>query len=878
MKPWLTRLLGPLRRRHSDEGLREEIQTHLALQAEEFERRGMSPSDARDAARRAFGGVDKTRIDYRHQRGLPVLDALSQDIRFACRVLIRDRSFAVTAVLVLAIGIGVNNMMFTLIYGSTTLRGLPIERADRVLEVSTFDQRFPNRALSYPEFDDLRRGVRLFSGLAAFASAPLAVADERRTPERFDATYLTENAFSLVGTAPILGRGLTADDDRPGAQPVTVIGSRAWRVRYGSDPSILGRAVLIDGQPVTVVGVMPEPSGFPSTAEIWLPLSRLAGLEREKRDARMLRVFGRLRDDTSESEARAEVESIVARGAHEHPDSSQGLQARVVPINTRFFGSPLQQTWLAFVTASLLIVLVSSANAANLLLARSVLRTREIAIRASLGAGRRRIVAQLLIESLVLAVLGGAVGLGVSAGGVRLFTSVIPESSTPYWLDYSMDATVFGALAGVSFLTIAIFGLVPALQASKSDVNRVLKEGGRSSTSRTRRWTFAFLAAEIAITVVLLAQAIVGAQNDGNELASDSQVVTTEILTASVALPRPRYATPQQRSDFYVRAIERLAAMPGVTAAAVATALPRHGSLRQSLDVEGVVRAPGEQGPTVSTLRISPGYFDALRVPIRSGRPFDDRDGSPGREHVIVNQRFAETYFPGSEPLGRRIRVAMPNAPAGEAAWHTIVGVAADVRQQSIPGAEPVVYLPVAGAPPSTASLLLRSTLDTAGLAVALREAAAAIDPNLPLYRVLTMQQAIRDAQWAGVLSYRLITSLTAIALALSIAGLYAVTMYSVGQRTHEIGVRMALGAQPGAIRGLVLRGACVQVAVGLALGLAGTVAFNAAFYSGPAARPYSPLVLVPVSVLLAVATFIACLVPARRATRLDPVTALRQD
>ena len=401
-----------------------------------------------------------------------------------------------------------------------------------------------------------------------------------------------------------------------------------------------------------------------------------------------------------------------------------------MPINTRFFGSPLQTTWLAFITASLLIVLVSSANAANLLLARSVLRAREIAIRASLGAGRGRIVAQLLVESLVLAVLGGAVGLGVSVGGVRIFTSVIPESATPYWLDYSMDATVFAALVGMSFLTVAIFGLVPALQASKSDVNRVLKEGGRSATTRARRWTFAFLAAEIALTVVLLAQALVSVQNDGNDLASDAQVITTEILTASVALPRPRYATAQQRNDFYVHAVERLAAIPGVTAAAVATSLPRHGSLRQSLDVEGVVRAPGEQGPAVSTLRISPGYFDALRVPIRSGRAFDGSDGSSGREHVIVNQRFAETYFPGAQPLGRRIRVAMPNAPAGEATWHTIVGVAADVRQQSIPGAEPVVYLPVAGAPPPAASLLLRSTLDTSGLAVALREAAAEIDPQ----------------------------------------------------------------------------------------------------------------------------------------------------
>ena len=860
-----------------DDALRHEIETHLSLQTEEFMRRGMAPDEARDAARRAFGGVESTRIAYREQRGFPLLDALAQDVRFAGRVLLRDRGFAATAILVLAIGIGVNNMMFTLIYGSTTLRGLPIDRADRVLHVSTFDQRFPDRALSYPELDDLRRGTHSFVGMAAFTNAPVAVSDEGRTPERFDGTYLSANAFSLVGTAPVAGRDLTADDDRPGAEPVAILGARAWRSRYGGDPSILGRIVLVDGQPTTVIGVMPDPSRFPSTAEVWLPLSRLPGLDMEKRDARTLRVFGRLRDEVSKGDARAEVEAIIARGAVAHPDSSQGLQARVVPISDRFFGSPLQPTWMAFVTAGVLIVLVSSANAANLLLARSVLRTREMAIRGSLGAGRGRIVAQLLIESVVLAALGGAVGLVVSLGAVRLFTSAIPATVAPYWLDYSMDGRVFGALVAVSFLTVAIFGLVPALQASKSDINRVLRDGGRGGTSRTRRWTFAFLAAEIALTVVLLAQAVVSVQNDGNELRSDLQVDTTQVLTAAVALPSTRYPTPQQRNDYYVQAVERLAAIPGVTAAAVASALPRHGSLQQSLDVEGHVRGQGEPAQTVSTLRISSRYFDALAVPIQRGRAFDADDGVAGRANAVVSQHFAETYFPGADPLGKRIRVTLPNAPGDDALWHTVVGVSADLRQRSIPGAEAVVYLPIAGMAPATVSMLLRSPLDPAALAPALREAAAQLDPNLPLYRVITMKEAISEMQWPGRASYRLINSLTFIALALSVAGLYAVTMYTVGQRTQEIGIRMALGAQRGVITRLVLRGACLQVVVGLACGLAGTIAFNAAFYSGPVARPLSAAVLVPVTSLLAVATVLACVVPVRRATRLDPVEALRE-
>jgi len=871
------RITGVFTSRRRDAALDDEIREHLTLLTDEFVRRGLPPREARDAALRAFGGVDKIKAEYREQRGLPIVDLLAQDVRFACRVLIRDRGFAATAILVLAIGIGVNNMMFTMIYGSTTLRGLPIDRANRVFEVSTFDQRFLNRLLSYSEFDDIRRGARLFAGLAAFANAPLAIGDERRTPDRFDGTYLTDNAFSLVGTAPMLGRGLTADDDRPGAPPVAILGAGAWHVRYGADPSILGRTILIDGQPVTVVGVMPDPSRFPSTAQVWLPLSRVPGFDTEKRDARVLRVFGRLRDDANENDARAEVESIIASAARRHPESSRGLQARVVPINTRFFGSPLQATWMAFVTASLLIVLVSSANAANLLLARSVLRAREMAIRASLGAGRRRLVAQLLIESLILAGLGGTLGLCVSVGGVRLVTSLIPDGVTPYWIDYSMDRMVFAALVAMSFVTVAIFGLVPALHAANDDVNRVLRGGGRGATTRTRRWTFVFLTAEIAVTVVLLAQAVASARNDGNDLASDAAVNTTEILSASIALPATRYTTPQQRSGFYTAAIDRMSAIPGVAAAAVASSLPRYGSVTQSLDIEGAIQAQGERG-AVSTVRISPGYFDTFRVPIQRGRAFDLTDGLAGREHVIVNQRFADTYFSGADPLGRRIRVAMPNAPADAASWHTIVGIAADIRQQSVPGAEPVVYLPIAGAAPASASLLLRSSLDPAALAESLRTAAAEIDANLPLYRVLTMREAIREIQWPGAVSYRLINSLTAIALGLSIAGLYAVTAYMVGQRTQEIGIRMALGAQPGAIRRMVLRGATLQVAAGLVLGLAGTAAFNAAFYSGPVARPLNADVLGPVAALLTIATLLACVVPARRATRLDPIAALRED
>src|SRR5262245_32751151 len=555
---------------------------------------------------------------------------LAQDIRFAGRVLVRDRSFAAAAVVVLAIGIGVNNMMFTLIYGST-LRGLPIERADRVLFVSTFDQRFPDRALSYPEFDEIRRGAHSLAGLAAFVNMPVAVGDDGRSPDRVDATYLTANALALAGTAPALGRAVTEDDDRAGAPPVAVLGQRLWGMRYGSNPGVLGTTILINGLAATVIGVMPAPSGFPSTAEVWLPLSSMPGLAVDKRDVRTLRVFGRMRDDATLADARAEIQSIVAQAAREHADTSLGLAARVVPINERFFGSATQPTWLAFVTASILIVVVSCANAANLLLSRSVLRAREMAIRGSLGASRRRIAGQLLIESLVLAALGGALGLVVSLAGAQIFRSTIPDGSLPYWFDYTMDAKVFGALVTVSFLTVLVFGLMPALHTSKADVNRVLKDGGRSATGsrHTSRWTFAFLASEIALTVVLLAQAVVSAQGNGNDLASDVAIDASELLTASVALPPAQYATRDERATYYARVVERLAAIPGVASASAASALPLSGSLSQSLEIESRPRAPADQPLTVATVSISPHYFDTIGVPLVRGRDFTADDGRP---------------------------------------------------------------------------------------------------------------------------------------------------------------------------------------------------------------------------------------------------------
>lgn len=875
MRTWLARLAGLVRGRRREDDLQTEIETHLALMTDEFERRGVPPDDARLAASRAFGGVERTKVVYREQLRSPFVDGLVQDARFALRLLARERGVALTAVLVLGLGLGVNNMMFTLIYG-TTMRGLPIPERDRVLHVSTFDKRFPDRPLTYPEFVHLRAHTTTFEGMAAFVNAPVAVSDDGRAADRFDATYLTANALTLIGTAPALGRTFTADDDRPGAEPVAILGATAWQARYAGDPAIVGSTILIDGVPTTVIGVMPQPSRFPTTAEVWLPLTRMPGFDPQNRDARTLRVVGRLTPVATEADARTEIDELFSTLAGDSP-SGDGLRTRVVPINERFFFPPTQPTWLAFSAAAILILIVTCANTANLMLSSTGRRGREIAVRTSLGASRRRIVGQILVESLVIAALGGLVAAGVSLAAVRLFRSAIPPGAMPYWFDYSMDSRVLLALLVAAFLSVLLVGLVPALHASRADVNRVLKDGGRAGSSRSsRRLTTVFLVAELAVAIVLAMQFAQSWQG-APRVPSDDAIETSAVLTAHVTLPSAAYRTADARAAFFERLFDRLTGVDGVIATSAATAVPMGGAIEQRLDVDGTA-TDAERRPRVATVSITPRYFDALAVTLRRGRAFADADGLAGHQVAIVNQRFVDMYLNDADSIGRRLRLTPANADVESGAWFTIVGVAEDIRQR--PAApDAVVYTPLRASTPATVAVLMRSRLDPADAAARLREQVMAIDPGLPLYRVMTLGRAIEDAQWNGRVSHRLITALTLLAVVVSIVGLYAVTSQAVNQRTQELGIRMALGARAADLWRLILRRAAFQVALGLLLGLAGSALWSSAFFSGlQAPRPLVPLdQFLPVAATLIVVTLGACAIPLHRAASLDAASVLRE-
>jgi putative ABC transport system permease protein len=839
----------------------------------------MSPDEARQAARRSFGGIGQMQEAYRDRRGLPLVDAVRQDVRFALRLMARDRGFSLTAVLVLGLGIGVNNMLFTIL-NAHTLRGLPIPASHRVLFFTTIDASGAEKGVSFPDYRTIADGVRHYRGIAAFRPSPMAISGDGHSAERLDGAFVTANTFDLLGIQPVIGRGLSATDDRPGAAPVAVLGRSVWEARYGADPAAVGRVVTINGTPVTLVGIMPDRSGFPGTASAWMPLWQAPGLAADKRDARTLQVFGRVSDGSRVDEAVAEASGIADRLAAEHPGTNPNTRVRVIPINARFLGSPADPVWRAFMTVGFIVVFISCANVGNLMLDRSVVRSRELAVRASLGGSRGRLVRQLLVEGAVIAASAAAVGLLLAVAGIRAFRSAIPGDALPYWFDYSIDGRVLGALIGVAVLTVFVFALLPAIQASRTDVMAVLKDGGRSSSPGGRRVLApVFLGAQLALAVVLLSHFAVNMRSGGSGPASDVIFGDAHVITATVTLPAT-FATPASRSGFYDTLLRGLRESPVFPSAALTTNAPLSGGESRSVTIDGRAGNAETAKPTTLTGGITAGYFRTLGLEVLQGRDFEDADGQRSLATAIVNEQFARKVFPGEDVLGRRLALGHADGTSSaEPPWLTIVGVAPSIRQGRGREPDPIVYLPFGASSPATASLILRSDLDTAAAVAAMRRVVQGVDPALPLYRARTMPQVRQDAEWNGRVSVGLLNFLTFVAVALATVGLYAVTAHGVSRERHEIGIRVALGARPRQIIGRILRRLVTQTAFGFGAGVLLTALWDRTFSSGSVdIRATDPAPLGVVAAILLAVLILAAIGPSRRACRVDPLTALRMD
>jgi putative ABC transport system permease protein len=870
-----SRISETMFRRSRESRLTSEIEHHLDMLADELAATGMPRDEARLAARRQFGNVDRIRIVHREQRGFPSIDSLAQDVRFGIRVLVRDRGFALTAMLVLGLGIGVNNLFFTLVY-THKYRGLPIAQPDRVLSISVIDDRGQDRPLTPNEFDTLAGHQSAFAALAAHVSSVVTVGDNGRAADRHDASYISSNALSALGIAPILGRLPSVGENDAGAPPVTLLGAEVWRSRYDADPGILGRSILINGAPATVIGVLPDRAGFPTTAKVWLPIGQ--SQSRQRPDARAWRVFGRLHHGAVESDARAQIDSLLEKAASTRPASAR-LRARVVPLNQQLLGD--LSGWGPFIMAGIIVILVACANVANLMIARAVHRAREVAVRTSLGASRARIVHQLLVEAAAIAAGGGFIGGLFSLGGVRLFQSAIPEGTLPYWFDYSMDTRVFVALVMMSLATVVMCGLVPALQASRTDVNKTLKDGGRGNMghAKTRAWTAAFLTAELALAMVMLTQVAIATLTNSRPLPTDDTVHTTSVTTAAITLPADRYRTAEQRTMFFRALQARFVARPEFAAATRTSLLPGEGGGTQDrLMIEG--RSTGDTVPEFLKIEIAPEYFTTLQLPLVKGRAFTERDSNPGSEAAIVNERFVSALLGGADPLG--LRVAVPAAPDTPLRWLTIVGVAPVVRQQGGGGVDqqtPVIYTPIDLSAPATSILMIRDAGETGTIAAAMRADVQALDQNVALYRMRTLARAIDDAQWNRRVSSYLASTVCLLSVLLAVVGLYAVTAQRVALKTQEIGLRMALGARGPQVARVVLAGLRWPLLLGLMLGTLGTIAWDRAFASETQSIAVSASrSAATIAALIAVVVFAACIRPLIRAVRLSPLDALRHE
>jgi predicted permease len=855
-----------------------ELRYHFDRYVEDSIRAGMSEPEARRLARLEFGGDDQLKEGCRDARGTRWVEDIAQDTKFAARLLAKERWFSAASIFALALGIGVTSMIVTIINGYN-FRGLPVEDPERILYVGTRDQSGSERGVSYPEYLEWR-AARSFTVMGAFTDAMMTIGDRGQAPESLGGTYVSQEALTILGETPFLGRGFLPDDDRPGAPPVVILGHRLWTTRYGADAGIIGRSVTINKASAAVVGVMREGFEFPFRQALWQPLSLLPGIETQTRNERVLGVIGRLAEDVSIDQARAELAAIAANLAREYPNTNDRIQPVVARFGVQQVGrlGDTQPPLVALATA-VFVLLIACANVANLLLARSASRARELAIRASVGATRWRIVRQLLVESLLLSVVAAGLGVWLSRFGVQFVAGAFGRN-VPYWMHFPVDTHVLVVLVTLCFLCTLAFGLAPALVLSKTDFGGLMKEGGRTGIGpRVRRWTQTLLVAEFAVTVILLAGAGLMVRSFLAIYRADQVLDPSLVLTTEIALPDGEYEKPDQRSKLFQQLDDRLSRNAGLVSASIASTRPFVGGSSRKVSFSDRPTAASESLPMVDVVAVGPRYFETLRVPVLRGRHFNADDGRPGRQTAVVNQRFAELFYPNEDPIGRVIQLTDEEADAAQTPWLTIVGVAPTIRQRIAGGTRSVVYVPLGSHSSSRAAIIVGQLSDTAGIAPLLRREVASIDPDITLFNVRPLQDLLDDSRLQPRLIGTIVGVFAGIALLLSMVGLYAFTAYAVQQRTHEIGVRMALGAHSREVVLLFVRRGMLPMGIGLVIGLVG------AFGLGQLLRgvlvqtsPTDPVTLVFIVLLLVVVSVTACFIPARKAGNLDPLVVLRYE
>ena len=808
---------------------------------------------------------------------------LWRDLGFAARMLWKNPGFTAVAVLAVALGVGANTTIFSVV-NALLLRPFAYETTERVVMVweRGVEQTNNRNSVAPANYMDWRDQTKVFEELAAYGQQYFSL-NEGEQPERVPGAAVTPSLFRVLAARAERGRTFTDEEGRPGAEEVVLINHGLWRDRFGADPDIVGKSVRIDNRPRTVVGVMPDDFNFPLNAsQVWAPLI-FEPKDAQNRGNHYLQVVGLMRPGVTVEQADAEVRGVAERARQLYPDTNGGRTAFAESLTDSFTRGP-KPYLMVLLGAVGFVLLIACANVANLLLVRASSRQRELAVRTALGASRWRLVRQLLTESLLLALVGGAAGLLFSVWGVEFIAKGMPPTFTkfiPGWRHMGIDTTVLVFTLGASVLTGVVFGIVPALQATRTNLNESLKEGGQKGASggvRRNLMRSILVVAEVALSLMLLVGAGLMVRSFYEMMRADLGLKPDGVLTVQMSLPRAGYPEEAQRRSFYEQLVARVGALPGVASAAAINYVPmdRSGNLSSSFHVEGRPAPPPDRRPYANYNVVTPGYFETAGTRLVGGRGFTEADDERAPKVCIVNETLARRVFPGEEVVGRRLVISEAEGP-----WE-IVGVAADVKNEDMDAeAEWAFYRPLRQDPWHTMALVVRAGegASAAGLAPAVRGEVKALDAGLPVYNVRQMSDVVEEAVSPKRLTMLLMAFFAVGALLLAAVGLYAVMSYVVAQRRHEIGIRLALGAQGGDILRLVLSQGLVLTSVGLALGLAGALMLTrvmAGILYGVSAT--DPLVFGGVALVLASAALLACLIPARRATRVDPMIALRYE
>jgi putative ABC transport system permease protein len=806
-----------------------------------------------------------------------------QDVKYGMRMLLKSPGVSIVATIALALGIGANTAIFSVV-NAVLLRPLPFPNSEALMSIFEKDQTrgLVRGSYSYPNFFDLRDQNHVFEHVAAYHDSDFIMTGHGE-PVRISGGVVTSDLFSVLGTAPLLGRTFLPNEDKPTETGrVVVVSQRLFASRFNSDAGVLNQQITLDGKQYTIVGVMPHGFEFPVQNEpldLWTTIADDAAGDSpvtSQRGAHFLRVIGRLKPGLTESQAQAEADTIAARLEQQYPDTNNHKGIRVESALKALVGD-IRPALLILLGAVACVLLIACANVANLLLARAMTRHKEMAVRSALGASRMRVVRQLLTESVLLSLAGGLLGLVLAVWWSDLLIA-LGKDDIPRAIQVGLDWRVLGFTLGVSVLTGLVFGLVPALHLSKTQLIESLKEGrGAGAGARKNRMRGVLVVAELAIAVVLLVGAGLLIQSLWRLQHVNPGLQPENILTFNLSLPDVRYPSEKQ-VRFYRDLLARIRALPGVQSASVVTPLPLSGDrMGISFQIEGRPVARKDE-PSADVFIAETNYFRSMGIPIIKGRDFEDRDQHASTPVVIITEQFARQYFPGEDPVGKRIHPGISTWDNDDSTMREIIGVVGDIRNRALnTEPKPAYYMPESQVPFTQLTAVVKSTNDPGLLTGTLTREVRAMDPELPVFSVKTMEEYISSSVAAPRFNTTLLSIFAAVALVLTIIGLYGVMSYSVAQRTNEIGIRMALGAQTRDVLGLIVKDGMKLVLLGLVLGISGALALTrllSTLLFGVTTR--DPVTFVAIAGLLSFVAILACYIPAWRATRVDPLEALR--